>query len=228
MWKNKDMRERPHKEGYMFCKNCGTQLSDDAKFCENCGTASAAVTPPVQPAPPEQRKPAAAKNMRALRKAVQITGAVVAVAVIVIVVIIFNVNNSSNQTPELGAEQAQPPFYAMASVYQFDVDFVGRGVLHYRGYRPGREEFLTAVDINGGYFQYQLDSPETLIPSSYRHLQNNPALDTRIRNFMRNNNLTCCETFYANDYGGFTYIVNYSFDNHKTFGYVAMDSTEHR
>lgn len=22
----------------MFCKNCGTQINDDAKFCNNCGT----------------------------------------------------------------------------------------------------------------------------------------------------------------------------------------------
>ena len=22
----------------MFCKNCGHEISDDAKFCSNCGT----------------------------------------------------------------------------------------------------------------------------------------------------------------------------------------------
>ena len=22
----------------MFCKNCGTEMSDDARFCPNCGT----------------------------------------------------------------------------------------------------------------------------------------------------------------------------------------------
>ena len=31
----------------MFCQNCGTQQSDDAKFCENCG---AAMEVPAQPA----------------------------------------------------------------------------------------------------------------------------------------------------------------------------------
>lgn len=34
----------------MFCRNCGTQLKDDAMFCHNCGTAVNGHTPPpVQP-----------------------------------------------------------------------------------------------------------------------------------------------------------------------------------
>ena len=46
---------------FMFCSNCGSQLSDTAKFCTNCGAAVAppqepVYTPPAAPAftPPEQ------------------------------------------------------------------------------------------------------------------------------------------------------------------------------
>lgn len=36
----------------MFCKNCGTQLNDDAKFCASCGTpVQAAPQPVAEPAP---------------------------------------------------------------------------------------------------------------------------------------------------------------------------------
>ncbi|MBE5873233.1 MAG: tetratricopeptide repeat protein [Lachnospiraceae bacterium] len=43
----------------MFCKNCGTQLNDDAKFCGNCGTpVQAAPQPVVEPAPAVVPQPA--------------------------------------------------------------------------------------------------------------------------------------------------------------------------
>ncbi len=34
----------------MFCRNCGTQLDDDAVFCSKCGSKTAAGTPPPLPA----------------------------------------------------------------------------------------------------------------------------------------------------------------------------------
>ena len=117
------------------------------------------------------------------------------------------------------------PFYTAAPVYEFDkgVDF--QDLLHYNAYRPEREEFFAAVARNGEYFQYQLGPCETLTPKSYVHVENNTDLDKRIKDFMRDNNLSCCETSYPNDFGGFTYVVNYSFDKHQTFGTVIMDST---
>ncbi|MDE7463723.1 MAG: zinc ribbon domain-containing protein [Clostridiales bacterium] len=36
----------------MFCKNCGTQMNDNAAFCPNCG--AAANGQPAQPAQPAQ------------------------------------------------------------------------------------------------------------------------------------------------------------------------------
>jgi predicted small secreted protein len=97
--------------------------------------------------------------------------------------------------------------YKEKPVYEFDVNFgtAYRGILHYYGYRPSENEFWTV--LASAYFE---------------HTENNTALDQRIRNFMRENRLTVCETSYANDYGGFHCIVNYSFDNYKTFGYVYM------
>lgn len=38
----------------MFCKNCGTKVSDDTKFCPNCGTLLKKQAQPVQPAQPAQ------------------------------------------------------------------------------------------------------------------------------------------------------------------------------
>ncbi|MEE3357306.1 MAG: zinc-ribbon domain-containing protein, partial [Lachnospiraceae bacterium] len=38
----------------MFCKNCGTKVSDDTKFCPNCGTLLKKQAQPVQPAQPTQ------------------------------------------------------------------------------------------------------------------------------------------------------------------------------
>ena len=36
-----------------FCKNCGTQISDEAAFCPNCGTAQRAVTIEADYVPPQ-------------------------------------------------------------------------------------------------------------------------------------------------------------------------------
>ena len=41
----------------MFCRNCGTQMTDDAKFCANCGTPVAAPVAPAAPAAPVQEAP---------------------------------------------------------------------------------------------------------------------------------------------------------------------------
>lgn len=38
----------------MFCKNCGKQLSDDAKFCSGCGTPVTPPAPPQEPEPPAE------------------------------------------------------------------------------------------------------------------------------------------------------------------------------
>ncbi len=47
----------------MFCKNCGTQIDDNAAFCPNCGqAANAQPTQPTQPAQPVNQNSGAAKS----------------------------------------------------------------------------------------------------------------------------------------------------------------------
>jgi hypothetical protein len=41
---------------------------------------------------------------------------------------------------------------------------------------------------------------------------------------MRRNRLTLCITNYPNDLIGKTYILNYSFDNYNTFGFITIDT----
>jgi hypothetical protein len=96
-------------------------------------------------------------------------------------------------------------------------------ILHYKGYRPSQEEFSGI--LSGKYFLDKVNPPEVLIQKSYYSLENNPDLDNRVKAFMFENNLTLCETFFPNLFGGFTYIVNYSFDDYKTFGLIAIDSS---
>jgi tetratricopeptide (TPR) repeat protein len=112
----------------------------------------------------------------------------------------------------------------MKKIVSFEVDFRDRyvGILTYNGYRPSEAEFWEM--INGGYFQNQIAASETLIPESYYSIENNTGLDARIKDAMRKNGITFCETHFANDYDGFTYGVNYSFDAYKTFGFICMDS----
>jgi hypothetical protein len=97
------------------------------------------------------------------------------------------------------------------------------GVLTYNGFQPSEDDFFTTI-IFGHYFQDKLDPSENLILPSYSSITNNTELSELIKTFMRKNKLTFCETRYANDFGGFTYVINYSFDNYKTFGFISIDS----
>ena len=117
-------------------------------------------------------------------------------------------------------------FYTKLPDFRFDVDFGSEslGTLHYNGYRVNEEDFWMEI-ITGAYFQHQIDPPETLIPRSYSEMENNTALDEYVKATMQRNNITVCTTLYANDFGGFFYIINYSFDNYKTFGFISMAST---
>jgi hypothetical protein len=110
-------------------------------------------------------------------------------------------------------------------VCEFEVDFeyIGLGILKYYGYRPSYREIVD-LDLDL-YFENELGPFETLIPNSLNIYENNTALDENVKNAMRMNNITFCKTRYANNYGGFTYIFNVSFDNYKTFCTIALEST---
>jgi hypothetical protein len=103
-------------------------------------------------------------------------------------------------------------------------------ILSYKGYRPTHDEFVKTGGPNWTYFQNKVGSGEKLIKNSYDQTPNNTELDDRVKIFMRNNKLTVCETDYietvstkeAGDLNYIRYVVNYSFDNYKTFGYVSM------
>jgi hypothetical protein len=96
------------------------------------------------------------------------------------------------------------------------------GILKYSGYRPTEDDFWNVIHYS--YFQDQIDFPEVLILTTFSLIENNTVLDERIKTFMRINELTCCETSFVNNDGGYSYIVNYSFDNYETFGYISIDS----
>lgn len=111
-------------------------------------------------------------------------------------------------------------------VVEFDVDFGNDsfGVLRYYGYRVNEDDFWLEV-VTGSVFYNLIHPSETLILPSFSIIENNTGLDEFIKTIMRRNNITVCLTLFFNDYGGFTYIINYSFDNYQTFGFVSMDST---
>jgi hypothetical protein len=93
-------------------------------------------------------------------------------------------------------------------------------------------EFSSRVDpeyeffevLSGKYFRDKVKQPEVLIYQSYLVVGYNPGLDNRVKAFMHDNKLTLCETFFPNDHSGFTYIINYSLDNYKTFGLISINS----
>ena len=117
-------------------------------------------------------------------------------------------------------------FVMESPVIEFDVDFGDDsfGVLRYYGYRVSEDDFWLEV-VTGSVFHNLISPSETLIIPSFIIIEDNTVLDDYIKNTMRRNNITVCVTLYFNDYGGFTYIVNYSFDNYQTFGFLSMDST---
>jgi hypothetical protein len=110
-------------------------------------------------------------------------------------------------------------------IVEFDVDFGDDsfGVLHYFGYRVSEDDFWEEIII-GSVFDNLIDPSETLILSSFTLLEDNIALDDYIKNTMIRNKITVYLTLFANYYGGFTYVVNYSFDNYETFGFISIDS----
>jgi len=129
----------------------------------------------------------------------------------------------SNSQPARNSFISTSPFYFRDPLFEIDINFGSElGILSYWGYRPSWEEF--SLVINGTYFYDYLSSSESLLQDSYLIIENNINLDERVKTFMRLNNLTFAGTLIGNDIGGFTYIVNYSFDNFRTFGYISMDS----
>lgn len=79
----------------MFCKNCGKELSDNAKFCNACGTETMPAAAPVLEQPLQT-----ATEVAAPRKAVPpvaiIIGAVAAVAVLVLTLLLTGVFDSDS------------------------------------------------------------------------------------------------------------------------------------
>jgi hypothetical protein len=116
-------------------------------------------------------------------------------------------------------------FVLESPVIEFDVDFGKEsfGILRYYGYRPTEDEFWLEV-VTGSIFNNLIDPPESLMLPSFTVIEDNTALDDFVKTTMRRNNITVCITYFSNNFDGYTYIVNYSFDNYKTFGFVSMDS----
>lgn len=116
-------------------------------------------------------------------------------------------------------------FITEPPVIEFDVDFGNNsyGVLRYYGYRPSEDDFWLEI-ITGSLFNNLISSKETLAPPSYTEIDDNKALDEFVKATMERNNLTVCITLFPNEIDGFTYVVNYSFNNYKTFGFISMDS----
>ena len=134
----------------------------------------------------------------------------------------------SNNRTSLNAVETPPirntPFYYETPIAEIELDFGHDiGILSYWGFRPSKEEF--SLVLNSQYFRDSISPSETLLIQSYYSIENNTALDERVKTFMRLNNLTFSGTLIENVHGGFTYYVNYSFDNHRTFGLITMDST---
>lgn len=107
-------------------------------------------------------------------------------------------------------------------VVEFEIDFGEDGdVLRYVGFRPTESEFK-AENLAETYFKSQIKEEETLIPVSYLENKNNLVLDERIKEEMRNKNLTVCTATSKSYYDGSFLVINYSFDGYKTFGYICM------
>ena len=88
----------------MFCKNCGTQLPDDAVFCANCGTKQEPIQP-VQPAyvPPVQP----AKSGKGKLIAIIAAAAIVAAALAVGAILLFGGSSAKDPLSAVGEAVAQ-------------------------------------------------------------------------------------------------------------------------
>ena len=82
----------------MFCKNCGTQMNDNAAFCPNCG--AAANGQPAQPAQPQtQNNPVAQEG-----NSIAIVGFVFSflIAIVGLICSIIGYNNAKKGAPYKG------------------------------------------------------------------------------------------------------------------------------
>jgi hypothetical protein len=120
----------------------------------------------------------------------------------------------------------------MEIILEFDIDFLDRNglIIHYRGYNPTHDEFLAAGGPYSKYFKSKIGTGEKLVATSYYSNPDNFELDERVKTTMRDNKLTVCEAFFPcklaskMPFEAFNYVVNYSFDNYKTFGFITMSS----
>lgn len=105
----------------MFCKNCGTQLNDDAKFCPACGAAVQEGTPTVQQQGPAvyqqgpavyQQAPAAAPKSDIVSKLLSMKGLYVITIAMLFLSFIFFFTDTLHMTASYSGEKQSITFTA--------------------------------------------------------------------------------------------------------------------
>ena len=81
----------------MFCKNCGAQISDDAKFCGVCGTSQVETAAPVAPAAPTNPNSASASagaaiNLGSLAETIKVYTKFILLGIVVFALILSIMN----------------------------------------------------------------------------------------------------------------------------------------
>jgi len=113
-------------------------------------------------------------------------------------------------------------FYKQQPDYEFEVDFnkIFGSTFYYKGYYV--EDITAFNNVLDSYIKYVSElKKDYYIVNSYS-LKDNTVLDERIKRFMRWGNVTVCTTSYEDRYGNIEYLLNYSFDNYQTFGFLSL------